>query len=99
MDDGKHSFDKLIHVQNLLQVLLAQLRHLQHAESQKVVPNLKGEITDSECFTQYKTFQFQTHFMTNTEQTRNFEGNISRCQLHSLVLDKYHYSEIFDHCN
>lgn len=56
MDDGKHSFDKLIHVQDLLQVLLAQLRHLQHAESQKVVPNTMGEIT--ECFTQYKTFQF-----------------------------------------
>lgn len=42
MDDGKHSFDKLVHVQNLLQVFLAQLRHLQHAESQKVVPNLTG---------------------------------------------------------
>ncbi len=42
MNDGKHSFDKLIHVQNLLQVFLAQLCDLQHTESQKVVPNLTG---------------------------------------------------------
>lgn len=42
MDDGKHSFDKLVHVQNLLQVFLAQLRDLQHTESQEVVPNLTG---------------------------------------------------------
>lgn len=42
MDDRKHSFDKLIHVQDLLQVFLAQLCDLQHTESQKVVPNLTG---------------------------------------------------------
>lgn len=42
MDDGKHSFDKLVHVQNLLQVFFAQLRDFQHTESQEVVPNLTG---------------------------------------------------------
>lgn len=38
MDDGEDSFNKLVHVQDLLQVLLALLGHFQHTQPEEVVP-------------------------------------------------------------
>lgn len=42
VDDREYPLDKLVHVKDLLQVLLALLSHLQHTEAQKVVPE-RGE--------------------------------------------------------
>lgn len=38
VDDRKDSFNELVHVQDLLQVLLALLGYFQHAEPEEVVP-------------------------------------------------------------
>lgn len=38
VDDGEDSFNKLVHVQDLLQVLLALLGHFQHTQPEEVVP-------------------------------------------------------------
>lgn len=38
VDDRKDSFNKLVHVEDLLQVLLTLLGHFQHTQPEEVVP-------------------------------------------------------------
>ena len=38
VDDREDSFDKLIHVKNLLKMFLTLLSNLQHTQTQEVVP-------------------------------------------------------------
>lgn len=44
MDDWKHPFNKLIHVENLLQMFLTLLCYFQHTQTQKVVAEERYEL-------------------------------------------------------
>ena len=79
VDHREDPFDKLIHVEDLLQVLLALLGYLQHAEPQEVIPEEKQPWRLA--YLRRKLYQQRTWSHKCTYPSRNMSASFRNAEL------------------